>query len=155
MKKAFVLIVFFIVLISSVCVYAHKGRTDKYGGHYNRSSGTYHYHSGKYADTGEYTAPIEEGGKKIEDEDVQEETTRTLEITSDEAYYEAKIKELEDKIEKLEKEKEEQETVLEDKDDKIENMQGDVEDAWITSIVLMGISIFIAYNVGHKNGSKK
>lgn len=44
---------------------AHSGRTDAYGGHYNHSTGTYHYHSGSYS--GEYTGPVEEGGVKIDD----------------------------------------------------------------------------------------
>ncbi len=43
---------------------AHSGRTDAYGGHYNHSTGTYHYHSGSYY--GEYTGPVEEGGVKID-----------------------------------------------------------------------------------------
>ena len=30
-------------------VYAHSGRTDVNGGHWDRSTGTYHYHTGEYA----------------------------------------------------------------------------------------------------------
>ena len=44
MKKLALFFVFFLVL-SSV-VYAHGGRTDGNGGHYNRSDGSYHYHHG-------------------------------------------------------------------------------------------------------------
>lgn len=66
MKRIFLFSVF-LLIIASTSIYAHKGKTDKYGGHYDTSDGTYHYHSGKYADTGSYTAPVEKGGKKISD----------------------------------------------------------------------------------------
>ena len=29
-----------------ICAYAHSGGTDSNGGHYNRSTGEYHYHHG-------------------------------------------------------------------------------------------------------------
>lgn len=32
--------------VSSVVSFAHPGRTDSNGGHYNRKTGTYHYHNG-------------------------------------------------------------------------------------------------------------
>ncbi len=38
----------FITILLSVCIvvlYAHSGRTDKYGGHNNRKTGSYHYHN--------------------------------------------------------------------------------------------------------------
>ena len=35
-----------IFLLSSAMVFAHSGRTDAYGGHYDRSTGEYHYHHG-------------------------------------------------------------------------------------------------------------
>lgn len=38
-----------ILLLSFVYVSAHSGRTDSNGGHYNRSTGEYHYHHGKSA----------------------------------------------------------------------------------------------------------
>ena len=36
----------FLIPIISFSVYAHPGRTDSRGGHYNRSTGEYHYHHG-------------------------------------------------------------------------------------------------------------
>lgn len=56
---------FILILLFPIILYAHQGRTDGYGGHYDRSKGTYHYHSGIHAGTGEYTAPLEEGGELI------------------------------------------------------------------------------------------
>lgn len=69
MKKKVFFILIAIILLTSNFSIAHKGRTDKYGGHYKSSTGYYHYHSGKYKNTGEYTAPIEEGGTKVESEE--------------------------------------------------------------------------------------
>lgn len=48
MKKKisrFVLVTLFLLIIP-VSVFAHPGRTDSNGGHYNRSTGKYHYHHG-------------------------------------------------------------------------------------------------------------
>ena len=42
-----------ILLLSFVYVSAHSGRTDSNGGHYNRSTGEYHYHHG-YSAHGHY-----------------------------------------------------------------------------------------------------
>lgn len=42
--------VFFVVSLLlpllALAVFSHPGRTDSYGGHYNRSTGEYHYHHG-------------------------------------------------------------------------------------------------------------
>lgn len=38
-------IVFILVLFSTIA-FPHSGRTDRNGGHYNRSTGEYHYHNG-------------------------------------------------------------------------------------------------------------
>lgn len=64
MKRKILIIFLNIICVCTICL-AHSGRTDSYGGHHDRSDGTYHYHSGPYAHTGDYTGPIEEGGVKI------------------------------------------------------------------------------------------
>lgn len=56
MKKASVLIMLILsVILFPVPASAHKGNTDAYGGHYDRSTGQYHYHHGyrahKHTDT--------------------------------------------------------------------------------------------------------
>ncbi|MED9905239.1 MAG: YHYH domain-containing protein [Lachnospiraceae bacterium] len=50
MKTKIAVFVFFILLFS-ICnvVYAHPGMTDSSGGHYDRSTGEYHYHHGEPA----------------------------------------------------------------------------------------------------------
>lgn len=46
LNLTFCIILLFVFLMTAS---AHPGRTDKNGGHYNRSTGEYHYHSGEYA----------------------------------------------------------------------------------------------------------
>ena len=41
---SFIFCIFLIISVSTLC-YAHPGRTDKNGGHYNHSTGEYHYHN--------------------------------------------------------------------------------------------------------------
>lgn len=48
--KTLSIIVICIILLSLVItVFAHSGRTDSNGGHWNRATGEYHYHTGEYA----------------------------------------------------------------------------------------------------------
>ena len=46
MKRISVLLITILLLSLTVPAYAHPGRTDANGGHYNRSTGEYHYHHG-------------------------------------------------------------------------------------------------------------
>lgn len=47
MKKIFCLVaIVVLVALSIVSAFAHSGGTDSNGGHYNRDTGTYHYHHG-------------------------------------------------------------------------------------------------------------
>ena len=49
-KKVFVCFLFICISLATVLtVFAHSGRTDANGGHWNHATGEYHYHSGKYA----------------------------------------------------------------------------------------------------------
>ncbi|MDO4495831.1 MAG: YHYH domain-containing protein [Clostridiaceae bacterium] len=51
MKKSYFTLILSLILLYTFFSYAfaHSGRTDSNGGHYNRSTGEYHYHTGKYA----------------------------------------------------------------------------------------------------------
>lgn len=44
MKKRILIIFYLIMLISNICI-AHSGGTDSNGGHYDSSTGEYHYHN--------------------------------------------------------------------------------------------------------------
>lgn len=46
MKKAIVLIAALLFAVLSVTCFAHSGRTDANGGHWDNSAGEYHYHHG-------------------------------------------------------------------------------------------------------------
>ena len=47
-KLKFILALFSVILLCAlpITIAAHSGRTDGKGGHYNRSTGEYHYHRG-------------------------------------------------------------------------------------------------------------
>lgn len=44
-----ILSVLILFSLSGIVAYAHPGRTDANGGHYNHETGEYHYHDGAYA----------------------------------------------------------------------------------------------------------
>lgn len=61
MKCKFLLLILFALMLS-VTAYAHSGKTDAQGGHYDYSTGQYHYHHGypahqHYGGTCPYTSP--------------------------------------------------------------------------------------------------
>ena len=69
MKQKIILITVLILTFMNTFSLAHQGRTDRYGGHYDHSTGTYHYHNGSYSE--EFTAPVEEGGTRIDNSNEQ------------------------------------------------------------------------------------
>lgn len=46
MKKRFMAFIFAGLIVASSASFAHSGRTDANGGHWNRKNGTYHFHNG-------------------------------------------------------------------------------------------------------------
>lgn len=146
MKRKIFLVI--IIIFTSIGTYSlsHSGRTDGYGGHYNRSTGTYHYHDGSYS--GEYTAPVEEGGVRIdevvEDEDeltVNKNDTRDINSIIDEndrlkTEVEAKRNSLTEAQEKI---KEQEERITELEDSKI----------WIHIIYIVIIILMLIYGYKH------
>lgn len=47
----------FVLILTISNVIAHSGRTDSSGGHWNRKTGTYHYHNSGYTPSPSYSAP--------------------------------------------------------------------------------------------------
>lgn len=47
--KKISLVILVVFLSLPLIVFAHPGRTDKNGGHYNRKTGEYHYHNSGYS----------------------------------------------------------------------------------------------------------
>jgi peptidoglycan hydrolase CwlO-like protein len=151
--KTKVIIIFIIIICISSIVLAHQGRTDKYGGHYNHSTGTYHYHSGKYANTGEYTKPIEEGGVAIGKEPTvvwEDENGNQQSLVITDSYDENldKINKLEDEKEELKEEIYDLQKKIEDLQEKIDNKESEITDLWVMFITMTLIGIFISYNIG-------
>lgn len=153
MKKT-IIAIFIIVISIATLSYAHSGRTDSYGGHYNRSEGTYHYHSGKYAHSGDYTAPIEEGGHLIEDDDtlrVAEDspadtiTSNNINTTS------SNTNELEKRIIVKDKRIQELKNDIVNKEEKIKDLENEKTGLWWTFGFAFFIGICISYNVGKNN----
>lgn len=149
MKK--ITIIFLLLICFSGVIYAHQGRTDSYGGHYNRSEGTYHYHSGQYAGTGEYTKPVEEGGTKITQES-STETSEKLVVNPDTSSFE--IESLKTKINTLEQQiQAKQDTIgklndeLDEKNEKINNLE-DKSDEYLAIGFIIFLTIIISYNIG-------
>ncbi len=86
---------FFIFVIISLCLFpvsAHPGRTDANSGHWNRSTGEYHYHDGEYA--GRPSSPSEHKNDLppvvIEDVTSVQQNTSPKEDTVDEEKEESK-----------------------------------------------------------------
>jgi len=146
MKQKIILITVIILTFINTFSLAHQGRTDEYGGHYDHSTGTYHYHNGSYS--GEYTAPVEEGGVRI-DKNTNNEEKITVNKNDTRDYnsiieendrlkteVEAKRNSL---IELQEKVKEQEKQISELKDSKI----------WIHIIYIVIIILMLIYGYKH------
>lgn len=148
MKQKIVLIILVIILGMQPYSLAHKGRTDGYGGHYNRSTGTYHYHDGSYS--GEYTAPVEEGGVRI-DEAAKDEYELTVN-KNDTRDFNAII----DENDRLKTEIEAKRNSLSEAQEKIKEQETritELEDSkiWIHIIYISIIIIILIYGYKHLN----
>lgn len=57
-------IVALMLLFDGRGVFSHSGRTDSSGGHYNRSTGTYHYHGTPKSSTSPYSSTTPSSGRQ-------------------------------------------------------------------------------------------
>lgn len=153
MKKISITI-FILLLLFCNFSYAHKGRTDGYGGHYNRSTGTYHYHSGEYADTGEYTSPIEEGGTLIGEENDSEDTAGYLVINNTDTSQQDKIDSLQQQIYSKESSIGNLTEQLNEKNEKINQLEDDKTSLLVAFGLILLLAICISYNVGLEKNKK-
>lgn len=60
MKVNRIVIVICTLMCLMIVVHSHSGRTDANGGHWDRSTGTYHFHSGEYAGRGSSSSSSKE-----------------------------------------------------------------------------------------------
>lgn len=155
MKKVFFILIVIMSLTANLSM-AHKGKTDEYGGHYDHSTGYYHYHNGEYDNTGDYTAPIEEGGIKIE----SEENTGGLIINEDNDI-EDKLKEennkLKDELQEINSKIynmnatsiNDIENIMQKQQKEIETLKSDEKNMWIMFVFCILLAIYIAYGIGN------
>ena len=134
MKRIIPLLIIFISLFT--ISFAHSGRTDSSGGHYNRSTGEYHYHHG-------YSAHQHYNGI-CPYEDNNNDTTSELLIVNDNGENE-EISNLENQIYAKETTIGRLNTELKDKNKEIEELKNEQTTwnyiYWFV-IICMGISIW-------------
>lgn len=143
MKKIISLLIIFIGLFT--ISFAHSGRTDSSGGHYNRSTGEYHYHHG-YSAHQHYNGicPYESSiTTSQEDESIVISTEEEGEEIIDN--YEKQIEELQEEVRNKDETIEELNGDIEEKNNKIEQLKDDKGTLhfiyWFV-IICMGIAIW-------------
>ncbi|MBR6688808.1 MAG: YHYH domain-containing protein [Clostridia bacterium] len=112
-----------IILLSPISM-AHSGRTDANGGHYDRSTGIYHYHN---------------GGSNYENELIAEDDDDS---NSNSSFYEYRINKLNSTIETKQETIDELNAEIEELNKKLED-----DELWtfIYILVITGLSIYIYY----------
>ena len=141
MKKLFISIIAIILFLTTVS-FAHKGRTDSEGGHYDSSTGLYHYHHG-------YPAHQHTDGMCPYDYNSTSSLfTNTSSIDSAITRIEYLEKENKNLANNLNSEINKYKEELQKKESTISNL-------WISFIILDLISIYISYNIGLYNKKSK
>ncbi len=153
-KKVFIVIFIVAILLMANFSMAHKGRTDEFGGHYDHSTGNYHYHSGKNKDTGDYTAPIEKGGVKIDEEEdsgglkINEEDTEELQEENDKLKEE--LNEINSKIDNMNANSiEDVEEIIQKQQEEIERLKDDKTSMWVMFVFFILLIAHVSYEIGN------
>lgn len=135
-----VTLILFLGLLVTTENFAHSGRTDSNGGHYDRSTGIYHYHNGgetQYSDD-----------EEIKDTEIifTDTTNYTEQIES----LKTQVENLEEKVRKKESSIEELRTKLQEKTNEIHTLE-DEKSALLILAFTVGIAVaIISYNIGKK-----
>lgn len=100
------LIAIFVLFSFSASVYAHSGRTDSNGGHWNTKTGTYHYHNGgssssSSGSTSGSTSTYQLPSTTLTPEKQAELNSREEQLTQNKNQLLAKLDELEKRIQQL------------------------------------------------------
>lgn len=79
MKKYISALLITLIILSafSILSYAHPGRTDSNGGHWNHDTGEYHYHSGEYAGRSSNSSGSATPSDKIDNAEQEESAKKT------------------------------------------------------------------------------
>lgn len=133
-----VALILFLGLLVTTENFAHSGRTDSNGGHYDRSTGIYHYHNGgatQYSDD-----------EEIQDTEIN--FTNTTDYTWQIESLKTQVEYLEETVRKKESSIEELETELEEKTNEVYDLENE-KYALIVWFFIMGIVIaIILYRIG-------
>lgn len=176
MKKIIVLIL--VILVFSCCisvVYSHSGRTDSSGGHYDKSTGEYHYHHGYSAHQHpngvcpyEESETVESPEPVISSETLIEQTTGEFSFPEDD--YEIIINGLREEISDLENEvyalkaeidyndsklKEVDMETIDDLVSKVKESNDDFASLCLVFVILLIVGIVVSYHVGKSKEKDK
>lgn len=138
MRKILLLFILFITFISNS--FAHSGRTDSNGGHYDRSTGEYHYHKNGY----------------VEENNVEDNTSGTLRVKdTDVNYLQKEIDNKQNKIDSLQEQVYSKQNTISrlnnmivDKNEEIKNLKDMQVYMWISFILIFLLGIYISYKRG-------
>lgn len=130
MKKRVTILLILIISITTISL-SHSGRTDSSGGHYDSSTGEYHYHNAELVSN-------EENYIVSKDDDESIEINRLNQ----------KIEELQSQIDTQEENIETLNNQIDEKDNEILSLKEENKNTWIVCIIIFLIGIYIAYKVG-------
>ena len=150
MKKLFISIIAIILFLTTVS-FAHKGRTDSEGGHYDSSTGLYHYHHG-------YPAHQHTDGKCPYNYDNQTSSSSgsfTINIDNDTLESNHKIEQLQEENKNLISGIYDLNKEIDNYKKKLKEKESDISDLWIGFIFIFVIGIYISYNIGLYNKKSK
>lgn len=138
-KSKIACLIFICIIMITNISFAHPGRTDSNGGHYDRSTGGYHYHNGGTS-TG---LNINDGLIKTDNTDDSKTIIQENNELKDKMnLLEGKIAIYEDDL------KEAGFNSISDMKYKLEEKDSQINSIWTTSIILLVIGVIIAYNIG-------
>ena len=125
MKKTVLLFIIFVTFVS--ISFAHPGRTDSNGGHYDRSTGEYHYHNDGYS--------------------IDEYSSDKLKVNDTSNDLQEQIYSKQNTISKLN-------YTITEKNEEIEKMKTTQEFMWIGFIIVFLFGICVSYNIGKNKASE-
>ena len=144
MKKIILLLILFISILTMS--FAHSGKTDSNGGHYDSSTGEYHYHHGYPAHQHNADGSCPYVTKLVINDTTNNNDDEIYEIKgSNEEYYINKLNEMEEQIESLNSEIDSKDLEIEDLKEQVENVNSNKETLNEMYIFIIIVIICILY----------
>lgn len=142
MKKIkFIIILITITFTVPAISYSHSGRTDSNGGHWDYSTGTYHYHNdGSSVINKDYTF----AGNDDDDEYINT-------LREENSNLQDKVSSLQEEINNYKYDlKDSGFNSINDLDNKIDELESKISNMWFWFFIVLIASIIISYNIGFK-----